>query len=711
MKKIIQFMLQNKKFIFIPVLGLLLLSYSYSTKINSSGTKTGKDEAIDQLLVQGLTSFHFQPHEINDSLSEKIFASYLKFIDYNKKFLVQADVDKLSKYKYSVDDDIRNGTFVFFDQTVTLIGERILEVEGYYTDILSRPFDFTSNETMEVNAEKLAYAKNKKELKSMWEKSLKYQVLAKVVEAQDAQNEAKAKSDTVTIKSFKVLEQEARAKLLKSHNDWFKRLKKLDRQDRLDTYFNAFTSVYDPHTSYFAPADKANFDIGMSGKLEGIGAQLQEKDGYIKVTNIVAGSASWRQGELKEGDLILKVAQGSADPVDITDMRLDEAVQLIRGKKGTEVRLTIKKSDGSILVIPIIRDIVIMEETFAKSVIIKGEKRIGYIKLPSFYSDFNNIDGGRNCSKDVKREIAKLKEAHVDGIILDLRNNGGGSLADVVDMAGLFIDKGPIVQVKGKDKPASIMEDTDPTTFYDGPLVVMVNANSASASEILAAAIQDYGRGVIVGTSQATFGKGTVQRFFDLDHFLSAEYDNIKPLGQVKITTQKFYRINGGATQIKGVIPDIVLPDPYYLLKQGEQEQDYPLVWDEIPAAKYQPTPQAYSLADLKAKSAERVKANEALTIIQHTAVRLKNRQDSTIVSLNMNKYVAEKQRLAKESKTLEALDKDYLVGYEFIAIKSEEVEVQGDTLQASKTKEWYSTMKKDIYLNETLSIITEMQR
>jgi carboxyl-terminal processing protease len=473
-------------------------------------------------------------------------------------------------------------------------------------------------------------------------------------------------------------------------------------------YFNAITSIYDPHTEYYAPKDKANFDIGMSGQLEGIGAQLQEKDGFIKVTNIVPGSASWRQGQLKTGDIIMKVAQGNAEPVDITDMQLDDAVQLIRGKKGTEVRLTVKKPDASIVIIKLIRDIVVMEETFAKSVILKGEKKLGYIKLPSFYADFNG-KGGHSCAKDVKKEIEKLKEENVEGIILDLRNNGGGSLGDVVEMAGLFIEKGPIVQVKSKTGSAYVMDDKDPATIYDGPLTIMVNSNSASASEIMAAAIQDYKRGVIVGTSQSTFGKGTVQRFFDLDEYLPEKFSSLKPLGQVKITTQKFYRINGGATQLKGVTPDIVIPDPYYLLDQGEKEQDYPIAWDEIAPSTYKVWEQKYSIERLKANSAARIQSDSSFISIEATAKRLRKQKDSTIVSLNYDKYLIEKKQAEAEAKKAEKLDKE-ISKIEIIALKPTVPVFEGDTLKASKEKEWYKTIKKDLYLNETVLIMNEMK-
>ncbi len=695
-------MLKNKKLLFlIPFAALAFFSYTVITQ-------TDKEEAIDQFLIQSLTNSHYQPKTINDDFAEKFFKIYIQRIDYNKKFLTQDDVENLKKMQRYIVDDIKSGHFIFFNKSCDLINKRIAESQEYYTEILKKPFDFTNDETLQLDAEKLTFAKSKSDLKESWRKSLKYQTLSRIVEMKDSQEKAKEKSDTVKIKSIKELEIEARKKVLKSNDDWFKRLKKLDHNDRIASYFNSITAIYDPHTEYFAPKDKANFDIGMSGQLEGIGAQLQEKDGFIKVTTIVPGSASWRQGQLKAGDIIIKVAQGEAEPVDITDMQLDDAVQLIRGKKGTEVRLTVKKPDASIVVITLIRDIVVMEETFAKSVILKGEKKIGYIKLPSFYADFNG-KGGHSCSRDVKKEIEKLKEEKVDGIILDLRNNGGGSLNDVVDMAGLFIEKGPVVQVKSRTGVPYVMDDKDPAIVYDGPLTIMVNSNSASASEIMAAAIQDYKRGIIVGTSQSTFGKGTVQRFFDLDEYLPKQYDSIKPLGQVKITTQKFYRINGDATQLKGVIPDIILPDPYYLLDQGEKEQDYPIAWDEIAASNYQPLQPTYSLEKLKANSANRLKSNSSFILLEDAAKRLKKQKDSTVVSLNFDKYVTEKKHSEAESKKMEVLDKE-IPGIEIRSLKTSAPVIEGDTVKSSKEKEWFKNIKKDIYLNETITIMNEMK-
>lgn len=695
-------MLKTKKLLFfIPVLVVALFSYTYVAQ-------SDKEEALDQILMQSLANIHYSPMEVNDKFSEKVFKFYLQRLDYNKKFLLQSDVDELKKYERSIDDDIMAGRFNFFNKSLEIVSNRIVEAQNYYKDVLAQPIDFSKEETIQLDVEKLNFCKSKDELKDAWRRSMKYQVLAKMADLLDSQEKAREKSDTVKIKTKEEIEIEARKKVLKSNDDWFKRLKDFDRNDRIAVYFNSITGIYDPHTEYYAPKDKANFDIGMSGQLEGIGAQLQEKDGYIKVTNIVPGSASWRQGQLKTGDIILKVAQGANEPVDIADMPLDDVVLLVRGKKGTEVRLTVKKPDGSTIIISLIRDIVVLEETYAQSVILKGKKNIGYIKLPSFYADFGGQNGGRSCAKDVKKELQKLKEENVDGVILDLRYNGGGSLGDVVDMAGLFIDKGPIVQVKQKASIPQVMEDRDPAVVYDGPLVVMVNSNSASASEIMAAAIQDYKRGVIVGTSPSTFGKGTVQRFYELDDYLPPAYSHLKPLGSVKITTQKFYRVNGGATQLKGVTPDIILPDPYYLLDQGEKEQDYPMAWDEIAAAKYTPWSKALAVDKLKATSAERVKANSGFTLLNDAAKRLKKQKDETVVSLNYDKFMAEQKKYKEEAKKMDALDKE-IEGVEVQTLKSDVVP-ESDTVKVAKNKEWYKSIKKDLYLHETVNIISEMK-
>ena len=491
-------------------------------------------------------------------------------------------------------------------------------------------------------------------------------------------------------------------------------MSKIERSDRLTIYINAITNTYDPNTAWLPPKDKANFDIAFSGQLEGIGAQLQEKDGYIRIVRIIPGSASWRQGQLKAKDIILKVGQGTGEAVDVVDMRIDDAVKLIRGKKGTEVRLTVKKLDGSIIVIPIIRDVVILEATYAKSALVGRNDlpalKIGYIHLPKFYADFNN-KGGRNCAEDIKKELIKLKEEDVDGIILNLRNNRGGSLDDAVKMAGLFIEKGPIVQIKSRTGKPHILRDRDPMVYYDGPLIIMVNSFSASASEILAAAIQDYKRGVIIG-SAATFGKGTVQRLINLDGYLPKDHGDVKSLGTLKLTTQKFYRIDGGATQLKGVYPDIILPDAYSYIDIGAKELEFAMPWDEILPAEFElwkpEAKRSNNIDKLKKKSGSRIKNNLTFKLIIENAERFKKQRDKTIYSLNLSVFKDELKKVNEEAKRYNRIQKE-IPELNIHSTKSDLSVIQSDSSKIQRTQTWHVTLKKDAYLFEAMAVINDM--
>ena len=706
---------------------IVIIFFLFSSYISPT---LGKNEVLLQVMMQGLNSAHFRPLELNDSFSNNVYSLFLERLDYNKRFLIQSDIDQLKKYQFEIDDEVRNGSLQFFQVSSKIIDERIKADGVYYKEILARPFDFGptdqasgldpktikiahndngQDETIELDPKKIKFAKDESELKDSWRKSLKYQTMISLAIAVQNQEKAKEKKDTsIVIKSFSTLEEEARKKVLKSQDDYFKFMSKIDSNDRLSLYLNSITNVYDPHTTYFPPKDKENFDISMTGRLEGIGATLQEKDGNIKVMDIVPGSASWHQGELKSGDIILKVAQGIEDPVDIVGMRLDNAVHLIRGPKGTEVRLTVKRIDGTLKVIPITRDIVVIEETYAQSALIKDKaKNIGYIKLPVFYADFNR-NGGRNSSDDVKKELIKLKQENVEGIIIDLRNNGGGSLQDVIDMMGLFIEKGPVVQVKSKQGEPSILADNDPAIYHDGPLLIMVNSNSASASEILAAAIQDYKRGVIVGTT-STFGKGTVQRITNLDDYLLHDYSFMKPLGSIKITTQKFYRINGHATQLKGVTPDIVVPDAMNYIESGEKEQEYPMAWDEISAVKYDLWKKPNDIYKLEKNSALRIKNNLSFNSITLEAEKLKKKKDETVVNLNFTKYMQELKEAQAEEKKNEKIQKE-TVNLEVASIPSDIALMGTDSVKIARNKDWHKNLKKDIYVSEAVSIIKEMK-
>lgn len=514
-----------------------------------------KNKLLSNVIRAALQSAHYQAREIDDSLSADFFDEYIKGMDRTKKFFLQEDIDILNNYRFDLDDQILTDRLDFFNLSIELIEKRNIEVQQIYRDLLENSFDYTLEEQIELDTDKLPYSKTLGELKDSWRQALKYQVISQVYGAEKLQEKAALKSDTVTIRSFEDLEVKARASILKRHNEWFHRMiDQSNNTDKISAYMNALTAAFDPHTSYFPPKLKEDFDIRFSGTVEGIGATLSTKDGYVRVIEVVPGSPSWKQGDLKAEDLIMKVGQGDDEPVDVYDMRLDDAVKLIRGPKGTEVRLTIRKPDGQVLLVPIIRDRVIREETYAKSVIITDKAddgpRVAYINLPSFYANFND-PAGRKSGSDLKKEVEKINAEGIKDIILDMRNNGGGSLMDAVDIAGLFIRNGPVVQVKSGNGKVQVLSDKDTRTYFDGNLVILVNSFSASASEILAAAMQDYRRAVIVGT-KSTYGKGTVQRFTDLDRMLPSRFNKFKELGSLKFTMQKFYRINGGATQKKG---------------------------------------------------------------------------------------------------------------------------------------------------------------
>lgn len=682
---------------------VLLASYRFNENTST------RNELLMQVMMQSLATAHYSPGEVNDSLSRRIFDEYLKDIDYTKRFLIKEDVEAMKKFRYLIDDQINKGSYEFFELSYDLLTRRIEQNKAWYKEILSKPFDFAADENIELDYKKMDFPATVQEQKEVWRKALKYETMTRLASLQETQEKAREKKDTsVKIKTYEQLEQEARKKVEKSNDELFKRISQIKKSERMAVYLNSIALAYDPHTEYFAPREKEQFDIYMSGQLEGIGAQLQEREGSIRVTNIVPGSASWKQGQLKAGDIILKVAQGPADPVEVTDMRLDDVVALIRGKKGTEVRLTVKKADGSTLVIPIYRDVVVIEETYAQSAILKNNKKnIGYIKLPGFYTDMNR-SGGRSSASDVKKEVLKLKKEGVDGMIIDLRDNGGGSLQDVVDMGGLFIERGPIVQVKSKEKYPAILEDFDPAIHYDGPLVIMVNAGSASASEILAAAVQDYRRGIVIGTSKSTFGKGTVQRVFNLDEYLIPEFQSYKPLGSIKITMQKFYRINGGATQLKGVTPDIVLPDAYSLFDMGEGEQDYPMPWDEIEPANYRKWT-SVDVEKAKGLSKKRINASATFNLVNEEAVKLKKQRDNSLVSLQLSKYRERIKLQAEEDKKYDALDQE-IPGFEVVLAKEDAIPAS-DTVKIARNKDWFKSIRKDIYLQEATTVISDLKK
>lgn len=666
-----------------------------------------KNIIILDMVFTGLNNAHYSPLKVDDAFSEKVYDLYVKRLDYSKKFLLQSDIDELARYRKEIDDQIQAQNHIMYTRSVELINKRIKEKESWYKEILSKPLNYTEDGEYETDGEKAVYAKTETELKKEWEKMLKYQVLARIDDLLQKQEKAKEKKDSAfTPRPFDSIEVEARKKTLKANDDWFKRLYKFSNKDRFAQYVNAIAKVYDPHTEYMPAKDKKRFDQSMSGQFEGIGARLQATETGLKVSEVIVGSPSFKQGELKAGDEIQKVAQGAGEPVDITGMDMEDAIELIKGKKGTEVRLTVKKSDNSIKVIPIIRDVIEMEETYAKSAVINNNNaKMGYIYLPSFYTDFTRT-GAHHCAKDMRKEIEKLKAQNIKGLIIDLRDNGGGSLQEVVEMAGLFFDKGPVVQVKARNNYVNVMEDRNPDVVYDGPLAIMVNHGSASASEILAAAIQDYKRGVIIGTP--TFGKGTVQSFIDLDQMVIPQLDTIKPVGSIKVTQQKFYRINGGATQLRGVTPDILLPDPYEFIDLGEKEMENPMPWDEISKANYAEF-KGIDYMGLQKNSTARIKKSPSFALIAQESKEVKERKDDTKYSLNLDKYRAEQKQFREQNKKYDVLKKE-IKGFNMELLSVDKERLTGDTTRLGRETRWAKNLSKDVYIHEASNIVNDMK-
>lgn len=692
--------------------GVLILTMTVllSFTVNNGNEVDKKEIFLTDAITQFLKIRHYEPQNIDDELSERVFDIYLERLDFNKRYLLESDVKELRKYEYKIDDQLESKQFDFFNLSSDLIHKRLLETDDYFEKYLSKPFDLSVDEVIDTDPENTNFASDKKELEDIWRKSLKLQVVARVAGSLETQDEAAQKSDTVKIKSVETLEAEARKAILENYRDWYDRVKQMDREDRQSVYLNSLISAFDPHSVYMPPRDKERFDMNMAGKYEGIGATLRQKQGYLTVVDMFPGSPSWRSKEMEVGDLIMHVAQGDEPTVDILDMKMEKAVELIKGPRDTQVRLTIKKRDGNIKEISLIRDVVIMAETYASSLIIKqdknSDKKIGYINLPKFYLDFADRNG-RKSSMDVKAELENLKKDGVSGVIIDLRNNGGGSLPEVVDMAGLFIEKGPVVQVKAKMGNPYILDDKDAGITYDGPLVVMTNYSSASASEIFAAAIQDYNRGVIVG-SPATFGKGTVQRVTDLDDFMPVKLNDLKPFGALSLTVQKYYRINGNTTQLKGVIPDIILPDSYQYLDIGEKEQKYALEWDEIKAVGHTDWPEIYNLRALKENSENRIVRDKDFTLIDENASRLKSDSEQSVFPLNLNEYKELLKKQKKDMEKFENLMKDP-TGIVLSSLPSDANVLRSDTAKAERTERMIEELAKDIYLTEAVNVMSDI--
>lgn len=695
--------ISKKIHLFAQALVIVVLTVSVCSAEATIDQKRNK--LIGYMLYKQLPSIHFSDKEVDDELANASFDLYLNQLDFQKRFLLQADVGELEKYRYEIDDNLKKGMTVLPELGYKLLATRITEVKAIVEEILAGKLDLTKEELYETDPDKLDYVSNSKELRDRWRKILKAQVISRYL---DLIEEQKNKDEN---KSEKELWQEAKEKVGKRNSNFFVRLNQETQQDHYDRFFNSVTRAFDPHTNYMPPDKKEDFDIHMRGSLEGIGALLREEDGYIKVVRIIPGSASARQGSLLAEDIILAVAEGDAEPVEVTDMRLRDAVRLIRGPKGTEVRLTVKKPEGVTAVIPIIRDVVQIEETFVKGTILEssGGGKIGYIMIPSFYRDFEMTRNGgaaRNSTDDTRRALQELGKENIEGLILDLRNNGGGSLVDAVDITGLFLKSGPVVQVKNSFGTRKVLNDEDLDLVYQGPMVVLVNLFSASASEILAAALQDYGRAVVIG-GKHTHGKGTVQTIVDLnDNIPLLHLQRYDDLGALKVTIQKFYRINGGSTQFKGVEPDIVLPSLFDHLKSGEQYLDNSLPWDQVDSVPYFPyTKDGIDLETVLQRSSTRTQKEEGLKIIAEEALKSKERIEKTKISLKLEDMKREREEAVKAREKVGEHYKNYQDeqrdGFDSPSPEGGE--------QKSDDTDWLEELKQDPYVGEAIKVIVDI--
>jgi carboxyl-terminal processing protease len=710
MSKALRYMFKTKN---LPVVLLILgagLFFAFRTLgvVGGGGNPPTKYEKILHNVGEMLAEIHYSPKKIDDHFSKDIFKKFLaEKIDDQKNILLQSDIAQLKKYETRIDDEIQGGNVQFVPAVSEIYKKRVPEIEQIYTEVLAKPFDFTKDESANLNPDQIDYPKSESERRESWRKRLKYMTLERYAELIERREKNKGKEDFV-VKTDEELEKEAREQVLKIMRRNYDRmkLKLTDEDDRFNEFVKTITESMDPHTTFFPPVDKRYFDEEMSGRFFGIGASLREEDGNIKIGTLLTGSPAWKSGEIGIGDAILKVGQGNAEPTDLTGFTVPDAVKIIRGKKGTEVKLTLKKADGSVKTISLIRDEIIQDETFARSAVIdQGGSKIGFIYLPEFYADFDNPKGPR-CSEDVRKEIIKLKEQKVDGIIMDLRSNGGGSLYDVVQMVGLFIEGGPVVQVKDRDgKQPQVYFDRDKTALYDGPLAVMVDEFSASASEIFAAAIQDYDRGVIIG-STSTYGKGTVQRNIGLDKTMGF-LDPNSDLGTVKLTLQKFYRINGGSTQLRGVSSDIQLPDLFEFSKLREKDNPGALPWDEIQKADYKRWKYGLDLDPIKKASIDRQKTSEVFSLIRSNAEWL-SQQDDKVHTLNLKKYQEEQKKIKAAVKQIESLNK-LSSELNVEALPEDLKRFEYDNGKSERFKQWIKNLRGNIYLNEAVHVVNDM--
>ena len=688
---------------------LLLLAFASCSFTSKTFDDPDKDRTLIQVITFVLKNAHFDPIDLNDDFSAELYKDYVEIMDPVKRYFYEDDIKDFEKFRLNIDDQIKASDITFFNITNERMLKRFEEAKAIYKEILSKPFDYSIDEDFDTDHEQKPFVKNKREMKERWRQQLKFSTLSNYDDIFTQEKRAKEDDPTHIMKTAEEIDREAREATLKSLNIYFEDyIDDQTREDWFAIYVNTIVEEFDPHTYYLAPKGKEEFDTRMSGKLEGIGARLQKRMDYIKIVELISGGPAWRGQELEVEDIILKVKQEDEEfPVDIVGMRINDAIKYIKGPKGTKVTLTVKKVDGTIKDITITRDVVELVETYAKSSVVeKDNMKFGVINLPAFYVDFEDYKN-INAAKDVKNEIARLKADGMEGLVLDLRNNGGGSLPTVVEMAGLFIKDGPIVQVRSTGEAKEVLKDRDKSISWDGPLVILVNEISASASEIMAAAMQDYKRAVVIGSTQ-TYGKGTVQRVIDLNTMLRSSTSG--DLGALALTTQKYYRINGGSVQLEGVKSDVKVPGRFSFIDVGEKDKDNPLPYDEIDAADYTPWQNYFDYDTTITKSKERMSNNEQLKLIEENAKWVKTKIDETVFSLNYEKYKAQLDLNEEEAKRFDAIS-DYKTNLTFESHAYEKALFDSDTTDLKEKRDrWHESLSQDIYIEEALNVLEDLK-
>jgi carboxyl-terminal processing protease len=695
--------MKRKIILFFITIALVFASWNL---INPSFNNSNKDKLLIEIIKYVLEKYHYNSVDINDEFSAKMFDAYIDLLDSQKKYFLASDYKEFKKYKLKLDNQLIDYDLSFFNLSYQRLIQRISEVEDFYPTLLYDSFDFSVKEEINLDFDNISFSKNDKERKDRWRKQFKYSALD-IYDIKISDQKLNTKKDKeYIVKSNKEIIKESIELVDKNMKNVFDLMNDLQRKDWFSTYLNSFVIQLDPHTYYFKPEDKERFDMTISGKFNGIGARLSKQEGGIKIVDIILGGPLWKDKKIEIGDEIIKVGEKNKEPVDVIGMRLEDAIKLIKGPKDTEVRLTVRKNiNGEIKVIPVVRDEIKLEETYAKSTLIKkNNKSYGLISLPKFYVDFDDYKE-RNCASDVKKEILKLKKEGMEGLVLDLRNNGGGSLQTVVDMTGLFIEEGPVVQVKSFGDRKQVVYDKDPSIFWDGPMVVLVNQMSASASEILAAALQDYNRAVIVGSTQS-FGKGTVQNVIDLNRFLSnSKFD----LGALKITTDKFYRINGGSVQVEGVKSDITIPNRLSYISIGENDEKNPLKWDKIDSADYKKWDRYFNLDEVISSGNDQIEKSQLVSLIKENAKWIASRQNPKSLTLN---YLDYKKSQSDDKNYLLRFDdiKNYKNDLEFEFIANDEESIENSKEILERRKRWAEGLQSDFQLNEGLKVLDNLK-